>query len=151
MNKIEPIEEMTLEGFQIVHSNMFHHPPRKADATCTIWPTRISFNKTALEKLHFCDYIKLQVNPKTKCVLVMPVSSQDRDSIRWTKGEREKFIRNMESKAFGEQLYRLWELEPEYNYRAVGRLVSVNQKVMLLFDFNQPEWWRSQKIEGQHE
>ena len=81
----------------------------------------------------------------------MPVSSQDRDSIRWTKGEREKFIRNMESKAFGEQLYRLWDLEPEYNYRAVGRLVSVNQKVMLLFDFNQPEWWRSQKIEGQHE
>ena len=56
MNKIEPIEEMTLEGFQIVQSNMFHHPPRKADATCTIWPTRISFNncagETTLLRLH---------------------------------------------------------------------------------------------------
>ena len=55
---------------------------------CTIWPTRISFSKLALEYLHFCEYIKLQVNPKTKCLLVMPVTSTDKDSIRWAKGDR---------------------------------------------------------------
>ena len=148
MNQFSPIEEMTLDGFQIVSASMFHHPPRKCEATCTIWPTRISFNKLTLEKLHYCDYIKIQVNPTTKCLLLSPVTSSDKDSIRWVKGEKEKFLRNLESKAFGEQLYQKWGLDADYNYRTAGRLVTVNQKVMILFDFNHPEVWKTAKSEG---
>lgn len=148
MNQFSPIEEMTLDGFQIVSASMFHHPPRKCEATCTIWPTRISFNKLTLEKLHYCDYIKIQVNPTTKCLLLSPVTSSDKDSIRWVKGEKEKFLRNLESKAFGEHLYQKWGLDADYNYRTVGRLVTVNQKVMILFDFNHPEVWKTSKSEG---
>ena len=148
MNQFNPIEEMTLDGFQIVSASMFHHPPRKCEATCTIWPTRISFNKLTLEKLHYCDYIKIQVNPTTKCLLLSPVTSSDKDSIRWVKGEKEKFLRNLESKAFGEHLYQKWGLDADYNYRTVGRLVTVNQKVMILFDFNHPEVWKTSKSEG---
>lgn len=148
MNQFSPIEEMTIDGFQIVSASMFHHPPRKCEATCTIWPTRISFNKLTLEKLHYCDYIKIQVNPTTKCLLLSPVTSSDKDSIRWMKGEKEKFLRNLESKAFGEQLYQKWGLDADYNYRTVGRLVTVNQKVMILFDFNHPEVWKTSKSEG---
>ena len=148
MNQFSPIEEMTIDGFQIVSASMFHHPPRKCEATCTIWPTRISFNKLTLEKLHYCDYIKIQVNPTTKCLLLSPVASSDKDSIRWMKGEKEKFLRNLESKAFGEQLYQKWGLDADYNYRTVGRLVTVNQKVMILFDFNHPEVWKTTKSEG---
>lgn len=148
MNQFSPIEEMTIDGFQIVSASMFHHPPRKCEATCTIWPTRISFNKLTLEKLHYCDYIKIQVNPTTKCLLLSPVTSSDKDSIRWVKGEKEKFLRNLESKAFGEQLYQKWGLDADYNYRTVGRLVTVNQKVMILFDFNHPEVWKTTKSEG---
>ena len=148
MNQFSPIEEMTIDGFQIVSASMFYHPPRKCEATCTIWPTRISFNKLTLEKLHYCDYIKIQVNPTTKCLLLSPVTSSDKDSIRWVKGEKEKFLRNLESKAFGEQLYQKWGLDADYNYRTVGRLVTVNQKVMILFDFNHPEVWKTTKSEG---
>ena len=148
MNQFSPIEEMTIDGFQIVSASMFHHPPRKCEATCTIWPTRISFNKLTLEKLHYCDYIKIQVNPTTKCLLLSPVTSSDKDSIRWVKGEKEKFLRNLESKAFGEQLYQKWGLDADYNYRTVGRLVTVNQKVMILFDFNHAEVWKTTKSEG---
>lgn len=57
----------------------------------------------------------------------------------------------MESKAFGEQLYQSWGLDPEYNYRAVGRLVSVNQKVMMFFDFRESEMWKNKAQEGQNE
>ena len=40
------MEELNLDGFQIVKSEMFLHLPRKADPTCTIWPTKISFSRT---------------------------------------------------------------------------------------------------------
>lgn len=64
------------------------------------------------------------------------------------KGEKEKFLRNLESKAFGEQLYQKWNLDPDYTYRSVGHLVTVNQKVMILFDFSHPEVWKTCKSEG---
>lgn len=54
-------------------------------------------------------------------------------------------IRNMESKAFGDEIYRSWNLDREYNYRAIGRLVAAKGKVMMLFDFTEAEVWKTKK------
>ena len=51
----------------------------------------------------------------------------------------------MESKRFGDQVYESWGLDADYNYRAVGRLVTAKQKVMMLFDFNNAEQWQTKK------
>lgn len=148
---ISPVEELSLDGFQIVKSEMFLHLPRKGDATCTIWPTKISFSRTSLQTLNNCEYVRLEVNPTTKCLLVAPAPSTDKDSIRWIKGQKEYFVRNMESRVFGEEIYRAWGLDPEYNYRATGRLVSARNKIMLLFDFSTAENWKTKKVDGQSE
>ena len=145
MAQINPIEEVSLEGFQIVASDMFVHLPRKSDATCTIWPTKLSFSKLVLSSLNNCEYVRIEVNPRTKCLIVLPVSSGDKNSIRWVKGIKEFSIRNMESRRFGEQVYKSWGFDMDYNYRAVGRLVTANQKVMMLFDFNDAESWKNQR------
>ena len=145
MSVMNPIEEVSLEGFQIVASDMFVHLPRNSDATCSLWPTKLSFSKLVLNALNNCEFVRIEVNPKTKCLIVLPVSSSDKNSIRWIKGTKEFCIRNMESKRFGDQVYQAWGLDPEYNYRAVGRLVTANQKVMMLFDFSHAESWKTQK------
>ena len=147
MAQINPIEEVSLEGFQIVASDMFVHLPRKSDATCTIWPTKLSFSKLVLSSLNNCEYVRIEVNPRTKCLIVLPVSSGDKNSIRWIKGTKEFSVRNMESRRFGEQVYKSWGLDMDYNYRAVGRLVTANQKVMMLFDFNGAESWKTKRDE----
>ena len=46
-----------------------------------------------------------------------------------------------------DEIYRAWGLDPEYNYRAVGRLVSARNKIMLLFDFSNAENWKTKKVE----
>ena len=145
MGMINPIEEVSLEGFQIVASDMFIHLPRKSEATCTIWPSRVSFSKLTLSALNNCEFVRIEVNPRTKCLIVVPVTSSDKDSIRWIKGAKEFCIRNMESKRFGEQLYESWGLDTAYNYRAVGRLVTAKQIVLMLFDFNNAERWCTSK------
>ena len=89
MNTINPIEEVSLDGFQIVASDMFVHLPRKSDATCSIWPSKLSFSKLVLSALNNCEYVRIEVNPQTKCLIVMPVSSSDKNSIRWIKGTKE--------------------------------------------------------------
>jgi len=145
MNLINPIEEVSLEGFQIVASDMFVHLPRKSDATCSIWPTKVSFSKLVLTALNNCEYVRIEVNPRTKCLIVLPVTSADKNSIRWIKGQKDFNIRNLESKRFGEQIYKSWGLDLDYNYRAIGRLVTANQKVMMLFDFHDAECWKTKK------
>lgn len=140
---INNLEEMSLDGFQIVKKEMFQHLPSSKNPTCTIWPTRISFSRSALVALNFCECIRMEVNPTTKCLLVCPTLSNDRDSIRWIKGTKDQSVKNLESKQFGEQIYNAWELDPEFNYRTIGRLVSARNKIMLLFDFNEAMMWKS--------
>lgn len=147
MAQINPIEEVSLEGFQIVASDMFMRLPRKSEATCTIRPHRLSFTKQVLSSLNNCEYVRIEVNPLTKCLIVLPVSSGDKNSIRWVKGTKEFNVRMMESRLFGEQVYKSWGLDMDYSYRAFGRLVAANQKVMMLFDFNGAESWKSKRAE----
>lgn len=148
MNSFTTIEEVNMEGFQIVKAEMFSHMPRKNEASCTIGPTKISFSHAALTMLNNCEFIRLEVNPTTKCILVVPVSSNDKNCIRWIKGQKDFVIRSMESKAFGTELYRTWKLDPHLSYRVVGKLVATNKKVMLLFDFSAPEHWPVKKGQG---
>ncbi len=145
------MEELNLDGFQIVKSEMFLHLPRKADPTCTIWPTKISFSRMTLQALNNCEYVRLEVNPSTKCLLLAPTHSSDKDSIRWIKGQKEFSVRNMESRQFGEEVYKAWGLDEQYNYRAVGRLVSARNKIMMLFDFSTAEMWKTKKVGNQGE
>ena len=51
----------------------------------------------------------------------------------------------MESKRFGDLIYDAWGLDPKFNYRANGHLVTVNKKVMMLFDFSDAEHWVTKK------
>ena len=125
---ISNMEELNLDGFKIVKSEMFLHLPRKADPTCTIWPSKISFSRMTLQALNSCEYVRLEVNPSTKCLLLAPTHSSDKDSIRWIKGQKEFSVRNMD------------------NYRAVGRLVSARNKIMMLFDFSNAEMWKTKKV-----
>lgn len=145
MNQMTEIEELNLDGFQVVKADMFVHLPRKGDPTCSVWPTKISFSKLCLTYLNNCEYVRIEVNPRNKRLLVVPVTSKDKDSIRWIKGQKDFSVRNMESRLFGQQLYKTWGLDPEYNYRSIGRLVTANQKLMMLFDFSDAEMWLNKK------
>ena len=147
MNNFVALEEVSLEGFQIVKSEMFLHFTQKKDPTCTIWPHHINFNKQSLMKLNNCEYVRIEVNPTTKCLLVIPVPSTDKNSIRWVKGKIDISTRPLESRSFGSEIYKVWGLDEEYNYRSTGRLVSSQNKVMLLFDFNNAEVWKSKRSE----
>ena len=57
----------------------------------------------------------------------------------------------MESRQFGEEVYKAWGLNEQYNYRAVGRLVSARNKIMMLFDFSTAEMWKTKKAGNKSE
>lgn len=133
------IPEISIKGFQVVSIEMFVSPPKKGEPTCTIWYDNISFSKTSLSALNNCERVRIEINPKTKCLLLVPVTEKDKDGIRWTKGLKEPATRKIGCKLFASQLYEAWSWKPDTVHRTSGRIVSADKKIMLLFDFNEPE------------
>lgn len=136
------IPEISIEGFKVVSGEMFVPPAKKSVPTCTIWYDQIAFSKTALNALNSCERVRIEINPKTKSLLLVPVTEKDKDGICWTKGLKEPATRKIGCKLFSSQLYEAWKWKPDTVYRTLGRIVSADKKIMLLFDFNQPETWK---------
>lgn len=138
----ESINEISLEGFQVVSGEMFKHIPRKTSPTCTLFPTAVCFSKQSILALNNCEHIRMEVNTEKKSLLVIPVTARDPDGVRWLKSIRDSQARKIECGRFTEKLYQAWGWNPELRYRAEGRLVMADSKLMLLFDFSKPECFK---------
>ncbi len=137
----EEIREISMDGFQIVSGDMFRALTRVNLPAITLWYNSISFSKAAVVALNNCERVRIEVNPKTRCILLIPVTAKDKDAVRWAKTGQEITPRKIDCVAFTSQLYESWGWEKDRVYRATGRIVSADKKVMLFFDFNEPENW----------
>lgn len=139
------VEPISIEGFQVVSGELFSHINRYVSPSCKIWSSGITFNRLALAALNCCERVRFEVHPQKKSLLVVPVTAKDKDNIIWRKNIKEYAPRRMESVRFSSQLYEIWGWDPGCVYRATGRVVTVDNKVMLLFDFNAPEQWKAKE------
>lgn len=140
--QLSDLQEVSMEGFQVVSGSLFSHFPKLSEPSCTLWYSSISFSKSAVNALNGCERVLIQVNAKTKGLLVVPVSSKDRDGIQWLKDSKIVEAKKMDCKAFTSQLFQTWGFDPEYVYRSYGRVVTADKKIMLLFEFRNPESWK---------
>lgn len=138
----DEIQEISKEGFQVVSGGMFRRVIRLGQPTATIWPNSISFSKASLQALNTCERIRIEVNPAKHCILIVPVTEKDKDNVRWLKTGKDPSARKIECTAFTSQLYESWGWKKDLAYRVVGRIVTAEKKVMLLFDFTVPESWK---------
>ena len=135
------LPEISHEGFQVVSGELFKHMQRLSLPSATLWYSSISFSKASVLALNNCERVRIEVNPNTKCMLIVPVTIKDKDNIHWVKNVKDPRARKIECKAFTSQLFDTWGWKQDYVYRTTGRIVSVDKKVMFLFDFSEPESW----------
>ena len=141
MSTIEEIREVSMDGFQVVSGDMFRSITRLNLPAITLWYNSISFSKASVVMLNNCERVRIEVNPKTRCILLIPVTSKDKDAVRWAKTGKEVQPRKIECLAFTSQLFDGWGWDRKRVYRTTGRIVSSDKKIMLLFDFSNPESW----------
>lgn len=126
----------------MVSGEMFRHAFRLNAPTVTMWPNSISFSKAAVVALNSCERVRIEVNTQKHMLLAAPITEKDKDNVRWMKNSKEPASRKIECIAFASQLYDAWGWRKDYAYRATGKIISVEKKVMLLFDFTTPESWK---------
>jgi hypothetical protein len=137
------INEISLNGFQVVRGLYFS---RQLEPSFTIWYSSVAFNMAAFSALHNCESISILINSDTRCVIIKPITSKDRDAINWLKPPDYQKHQKLECARFTHQLFDLWQWDKELHYRTNGRLVTSDKKLMLIFDFSRPEVWRGLKM-----
>lgn len=135
--------EVSLEGYQIVPGMMFN---RATDPSMTIWYGSVAFNSVCFSTLNDCAAIQIMVNTKEKKIIIIPCPSKDKDAILWHKPSQKQKSKKIDCGKFMQPIFKMWELDKELHYRTTGRVVSSGGKVMLLFDFNNPEAWKGLKM-----
>ena len=130
----DEIQEIMLEGFQVVSGELFTGSFTLSDPRATLWNNSISFNKAALSALNGCERVRIEINPNTKGMLLIPVTKKDKDNVHWVKGVKTPTPRKIECKRFTSQLYKTWDFDPDYVYRTIGRIVTAESKVWKLSD-----------------
>ena len=99
----DEIQEINLEGFQVVSGDLFTNYTRTSNPTVTLWHNSLSFSKASLTLLNGCERIRVEINPNSKCLLIVPVTIKDKDNIHWVKGIKDPVPRKMECKRFTSQ------------------------------------------------
>jgi len=79
------VEEISMDGFQVVSGEYFARRAVYFSPTCTIWSGGITFNKMALTVLNNCERVRIEIHPQKKSVLIVPVTIKDKDGIPWRK------------------------------------------------------------------
>ncbi len=139
---METVTDISLEGFKVVSSDYFYAPTRMQVPTLTIWDGSIGFSRQDLAMLNNCENVMIQVNTESRKIIVIPSTSKDKDAVRWIKRTNPLEARKLTCKRLTDSLYSVWEWDINYIYRTTGKLVTANNKVMLLFDFSEPESWK---------
>lgn len=140
---MDEIPEISLEGFQVISGDIFRGRQRSTKPSATLKYNSISFNRAALNALNNCERIRFEINPQTKAMVIIPVTAKDVDNVSWIKNSKDPTPRKIECISFASYLYKMWKWSKEYTYRSTGKVVSADKKVMLLFEFSNPEKWKS--------
>ena len=142
---MEQYNEISMDGFKVVSSDFFCTVSRVSAPTITVWDGSIGFSKQDLLLLNSCENVLMQINAENKKILVVPTSSKDKDAIKWVKKTNPLEAKKFSCPKLTDNLYDAWNWDKDYIYRATGRLVTVQNKVMLYFDFSEPEQWKKQE------
>lgn len=142
MTSFDEIQEIDTDGFQVVSGDLFRRAYRTNLPAVTFWPNSISFSKASIVALNACERVRIEVNIQKRCLLIVPVTEKDKDNVRWLKHGKEPSAKKMECLGFTSHLYDSWGWKKDLAYRTVGRIVTMERKVMLLFDFTSPETWQ---------
>ncbi len=141
---VSSLKQVDLDGFQLVNSSFFTSLTAPA---MSIWNDSISFSQATYLALNNCEAIAIRKNNERHMILIETVQSTNSNAVMWKKGKEVVKYSKISCSTFTRQIYEDWGLDERARYKAVGRMVQADKKVMILFDFTSAEKWLGDKIE----
>ena len=137
------IGDISLEGYKVVRGQYFS---RLIEPNMSIWHRSVQFNEPAYNALGNCESIQILVHPTERKIVIKPILSKDPEAINWIRDMSRPKSTKLECSMFTKSLYEAWGWDEKLRYRTIGKLVKFDRKLMLLFDFSNPEVWEGMKL-----
>ena len=140
-NVIEIIEEdIDISGLQVVRKEHFAH---SYDPSISIKPKGVRFSASLIKKLPDVDDIIFLMDPVNMKLVVKPVSSDDRDAIRWSKIEKKTGRRmpkdHMPAARLSKKLYKDMGWNDDTWYKIIGKVVRSRGEILIVFNLKDAE------------
>lgn len=128
------LSDISLDGYQLVRATYFE---KYIEPIMTLWHTSVAFGQGCYSALGNCEFIHIMLNDEEKSIIIRPTNSKENEALSWRRSGKEAKYNKMDCAMFTRKLYERWSLKPEYHYRATGRLVQCDKKLMILFNFKE--------------
>ncbi len=128
------INEIDLDGYQIVRSQYFQ---KQSEPVITLFQTALAFGQGTFQALNNCEAIQVLLNHRGRSIVIRPVSSNTPDAVMWKKRAEPKYTK-IECPQLTRNIYERWGLDKKCHYRAFGKTVQADKKILILFDFTDP-------------
>lgn len=128
------LTDISLEGYQLVRATYFE---KYIEPIMTLWNTSIAFGLGCYSALGNCEFINIMLNDDEQSIIIKPINSKENEALSWRRSGKNAKYHKMDCAMLARKLFERWKLNPKYHYRATGRLVQCDKKLMLLFDFKE--------------
>ena len=147
----EEIEQasFTYDGFQVVRGQFFAHI---YEPSLTFNRNRVYVNSICLRKMPDVEYVNFLVNSDDKRVLILPVTEDVADSVKWcTSGGDKRKPRQMTAKVFWAKTMSLMDWNPVHRYKVIGKMVRCEGDVVFAFDLENADIYQRTVTENEKE
>lgn len=128
------LSDISLDGYQLVRATYFE---KSVEPIMTLWNTSVAFGLGCYTALGNCEFIQLMLNDAERCIIIKSTNSKEDEALSWRRSAKGMKYNKLDCAMFAKKLYQRWELTPAYHYRANGKLVHCDKKLMILFDFKE--------------
>jgi len=124
--------DLDLRGFEITRSEFFdsfNHPYLKFNRK------HIQFNTTIVRKYGEKNYVEFLINPVKRKLAIRPSTKENRNAIQISKPRQGVYFpRPIQTAAFRDTIFALFDWNTEYNYRVSGHLYEQDGESVYIFD-----------------
>ncbi len=143
-NPVEVINRLDLTGYEVVRAQYFATLQNPA---MTISNGRLRFNTACLKKFEDVEYVELLLNSVDRCVAIRPCEKSNPNAIRWGRLKEGRWCAStLGCRGLAKALFDIMEWDEDLKYRFRGQLVEQGDDKLMLFELDEPEMIKVEKI-----
>ncbi len=129
--------DFDLRGFEIARSEFFDI---KEQPWINFNGRKIRLSSSVVRKFREKNYVELLINPIKRKFAIRATDTRNRNGVTISKKEMGVWVpREIAITAFSDTLFSLFDWNPDYRYRALGRLYENNGEIVYVFDTAESE------------
>lgn len=137
-------ETFSYDGYQVVRGEFFAHT---FEPSLTFNGGKLYVNMACLNRMPTVEYVQVLINQQTMKLVVRPCREDEKDSFRWCSNTLKRKPKQITCRIFFAKLAEMMQWSSDYRYKLLGKQITTNHELLLIFDLTATEVYMRTKTE----